>query len=541
MSLDDVVNVSIVVQSSALTLPGFGVPMIAVQHSNFAERLRYYSDLSGMLDDGFLSSDPAYRMASAIFSQNPKPSRIAIGRREAAVAQVDTIEVLGNTDGTYTIQVDGVDASFVAASQTITQIRDGLVLAVNALTAKLGRSEVVAAPISTDALSITASTAGVPVSLALTAPVTGDLSFRQNVLVTGNTAGTYTITIGSIAHSYLADGVVTAAQIRDALVTAINAGSSGVAASPGTGDSLDLHAVTQFVVTVASTGSAMTLTERTLNSGLPEDLDAITEEQADWYFLLIPDRDAVSILVAAEAIETQRRMFVAQSSDAEILALPFDSGNTETDIFSKLKALSLARTIPAYASNDTNDIAAAWVGLQAPKTPASSTWKFKELRAVVVDEFTTTELVNLKSKNGNGFREIAGRNITFEGTVAEGEFADVIRGIDKLYQTIQANVFVILVRNEKIDFTNAGIATISAGVTAAIEESVSDGLIAQSRPNAITGDEETPAYTVTPPNVSDISAGDRESRIIPASNPIRFEGTLAGAIHAVSVSGTLAA
>ena len=100
-------------------------------------------------------------------------------------------------------------------------------------------------------------------------------------------------------------------------------------------------------------------------------------------------------------------------------------------------------------------------------------------------------------------------------------------------------MFVTLAKNEKVPFTNGGIAQIGAQVTAALQASVTDGLIASSRPNAITGDEETPAFTVTVPNVADISAIDRAARIIPASNPISFEGTLAGAIHTVNVRGTL--
>lgn len=541
MSLDDVVTVQISIQSSALTLPGFGVPLLAAVHSVFAERLRYYSDVSGMLSDGFTTADRVVEMATAIFAQNPKPTRIAVGRRETPVAMVHSIQVRGTTDGNYTIQIDGQDATFTAAASTATQIRDGLVLAVNALAAAFDQVGVTAAPgAAADVLTLTADTAGLPFSTTLTSPAANELVFWQDVDVSGGGAdGAYEITIGNVVHTFNAVGN-TATQIRDGLIALINGGTSGVtAAIGGVADHIDLYRqASAFVVTVSSPGSVMTVAGRTLSVGMAEDLAAITEFQADWYLLLVEQRDAQNIRANADYIETVRKVYVAQSSDALIVDTPFNSSNVQ-DIAASLKALSYARTAVVYASNDTNDVAAAWAGLQLPKTPASSTWKFKQLAGVVVDTFTTTQLANLKSKDANGYREVAGRNIMFEGTVAVGEYLDVIRGVDKLFQQIQANIFSTLVKNEKVPFTNGGIALMAAQVTAAIEDSVDDGLIASSRPNPQTGDEETPAYTVTAPNVADISSQDRENRIIPASNPIAFEATLAGAIHAVNVNGTV--
>lgn len=540
MSLDDVVNVQITIQSSALSLPGFGVPLLASVHSNFAERLRYYSDTAGMLLDGFTTSDRVYQMAAVIFSQNPKPSRVAVGRRLTPVAMVHTLTVAGNTDGTYTVQLDGQNASFVASGSTATQIRDGLVAAINALVPKLGQTNVTAAPVGTTDLTITSDNAGIPFATLLSSPAANLLNFFQNVDASGAGAdGTYVITIGTVAHTFQAISN-TATQIRDALISLINAGTSGVAASPGTApDTIDLERQSSaFVVTLSSPASVLTVSGRTLSVGMAEDLAAITDEQPDWYMLLVEQRDDVNIRANADYIETVRKTYLAQSSAAAIVGTPFDSGNI-ADIAASLKNLGMSRTALVYTTVDTNDVAAAWAGLQLPKVPSSSTWKFKRLAGVSPDVFTTTQLSNLKSKDANGYREVAGRNMMFEGTVAVGEFLDIVRGVDKLFQTIQANVFGALVANEKIPFTNGGIAQIGAQVTAALQASVTDGLIATSRPNPQTLNEESPAFTVTVPNVADISPGDRANRIIPASNPISFEATLAGAIHSVNVRGTL--
>ncbi len=541
MSLDDVVTISIVVQSSALTLPGFGVPLLlGPVHTNFAERLRFYTQASQLLDDGFTTSDAVHRMAVVIFSQNPRPSKIAVGRRIASVAQVDTVRVVSTVAGDFTIQIAGQDATFTVVAEGVTAIRDALVLAVNALVPGVGDTNVTAAPVSTDDLSLTADTAGIQFPITLITPAS-NMAFLQNIDVSaGGADGAYTIAIGSVAVTFNAISN-TATQIRDGLITLLNGQTAltGVTAAPTGVDLIDVtNPATNFVLVLTSPASVMVSTLRVLNVGIPEDLAAITAEQADWYLLLLTDRSDELILSAARAIEVQRRTFLAQSSDAAIVDTPFDSVSPG-DIASKLKALSLARSGVVYATDDTNDVAAGRVGLQLPKTPSSSTWKFKTLKAVLVDEFSPTQLANLTAKSANGYRVLAGRNHTFEGTVASGEFLDVVRGVDKLFQDIQTNAFLTLLKNEKVPFTNAGIDLIAADVTAALNTSTSAGLIALSRPNAITGEEESPAFTVTAPNVADIPAADRQARIIPSTNPITFEGTLAGAIHAVNVSGTL--
>jgi len=540
MSLDDVVNVQITIQSSALTLPGFGVPLLASVHSNFAERLRYYTDVAGMLLDGFATSDRVVEMATVIFAQNPKPSRIAVGRRATPVALVQTINVDDNTDGTYTVQINGQDATYVAAADTLTDIRDALVTAVNALVPAFDQADVTAAPLGTTQLTLTSATAGIPFSVVLTSAAADGLNFWQNVSAAAAGAdGVYQITIGSVVHTFNAVSN-TNTQIRDALLGLINAGTSGVLASVGVAaNTIDLDRQgSNFTVTLASPGSVLTVSGYVQAVGMAEDLAAITEEQSDWYLLLVEQRDDRNIRANADYIETLRRVYLAQTSDPVVRTTPYNSSNVQ-DIAARLKNLAYSRTAVVWTATDTNDIAAGWAGLQLPKVPSSSTWKFKRIAGVVTDVFTSTQLSNLKSKDANGYREVAGRNMMFEGTVAVGEFIDVVRGIDKLFQQIQANVLGTLLRNEKIPFTNGGIAQIGAQVTAALQASVTDGLIATSRPNPQTLDEETPAFTVTVPNVADISAADRENRVIPATNPITFEGTLAGAIHAVNVRGTL--
>jgi hypothetical protein len=59
-----------------------------VLHNVIPDLLKIYKSPSEMTDDGFAVTDPAYRMAQAAFSQNPRPVQIALGKRTLAYTQI---------------------------------------------------------------------------------------------------------------------------------------------------------------------------------------------------------------------------------------------------------------------------------------------------------------------------------------------------------------------------------------------------------------------------------------------------------------------
>ncbi len=530
MTFDSVVDLQISIQNVTLSLPGFRLPLImGPVHSFFSGRVKAYGSVSEMLSDGFGETDDVVQEAAAVFSQNPSPSQVKIGRRLAAVAQVDTIRVNATDDGTYTVQVNGQNASFVASSSTATAIRDGLVSAINGLSVLVGETDVVAAPSGTTDLTLTASSAGIQFLSSLSGPTSSSLQYVQTVDGSGGGAdGAYSINIGTVSAAFNAVGA-TAAAIRDGLVSAVDANTltTGVDAVANGATDLDLLSSTQFSVVLSSPGSALTISGKTANQGLPEDIRAATEEDNDWYSLLITDRDDASILSASRYIQTVRKMFFAQSSSAAILTTPHNA-SAPPHILSKLLALAHIRTSLWFTRTDTNRVAAGVVGKQLPKTPGSTNWAFQQISGVQVDDFTTNEWNNLESARGNGYRSIGGRGTTQNGYVSDGSnFIDTIRGVDDLYQDISSEIFTLLSRSEKIDYTQAGINLIAGVVRTSLDRSVTNGLIAESRVNQDTGDDESPAYTVSPPSIGDIPSSVRGSRVLTSDYPITFEATAA--------------
>ncbi len=164
-----------------------------------------------------------------------------------------------------------------------------------------------------------------------------------------------------------------------------------------------------------------------------------------------------------------------------------------------------------------------WKG--CPETPGSVTWKFQRLVGITPDSLNATQLANLRTNNLNFFETVAGVNIiSSEGIMAGGEFIDTIRGSDKLQTRMAERIFTLLVNADKIPFTNKGIGAIENEVRAELQISVDEGYL---EPNSAV---------VTVPDIDAVEAADKAVRFL---NGIEFTADLAGAIHKVSITGTL--
>ena len=427
MSLDSIVNVSIVRGTKSVSRAGFGTALVLGTHSVFGEVLRYYESAADVLADGFSTSAQEYKAAQRLFGQEEKPTRIAIGKRSTEATQVTTITPTAVNSAVYTVTINGVEFEFTA------------------------------------------------------------------------------------------DGSATASEIVTGLIALINAGTEPVTASGTTtliltSDSAGLG----FSVTVGANLAAVATTP---NNGVAEDLAACKAYDNDWYAVCITSREDADILAAAAWVESERKIFIACNDSADALTA------ATTDIASQLKAKSYARTAYLWSDDHASMPEAAWLGGLLPRDPGSETWKFKTLAGITVDDLSTTQTNFLAGKNGNHYQEVGGVGITAEGTMAEGEFIDVIRFIDWLHAQIQEAVYSRLVSLPKIPYTNAGIGIIEAEVQAQLQRGI--------RVGGLSND---PAPVVTVPLVADVATLDRADRLLP---DVEFTATLAGAIHATEISGVV--
>lgn len=82
LPLSDIVNISVVLSPVATVRSGFNLGLIVgvSTHISASDRVKIYTSTDGMVADGFLSSEAEYKAATLYFAQNPKPTKVAIGR-----------------------------------------------------------------------------------------------------------------------------------------------------------------------------------------------------------------------------------------------------------------------------------------------------------------------------------------------------------------------------------------------------------------------------------------------------------------------------
>lgn len=345
MGIENIVTVTVSRVSSQITRQGFGTLLIVgAIHTHFAERLRYYTSAADMLTDGFLAADAAYKAAVQAFSQEYKPTRIAVGRIEAA-----------ETPDVY--------------------------------------------------------------------------------------------------------------------------------------------------------------------------LPAIAAEQPDFYGVCITDRTQANVELMAAWVEANSRVALTASDDTDIL----DSG-VATDVATVLNGLNYDRTGVIYSADAANSYPdAGALAYFLATTPGSATLKFKTVVGTPTDLLTETQRTNALAVSANVYESIAGHDMLSEGTMASGEFLDVMRDLDWHTAQIRENVFALLISQDKTPITDAGIGAIEAVIKQQQAAAVEAGVLAAD-----------PAPTVTVPKASDIPAADRSARKISAGL-IKFGGQLAGSIHNLSIDGTIVA
>lgn len=171
MALQDIVNVSISLDTAVTERDGFGVPLFVASHRYFPERIRGYNSLDASSDDIPVGS-PAYKALSAYFSQIPRPSVAYIGRREADAILAPTGVAIGKVY-TTTVTVNGGDA--VAVSYTAIGGADAEDV-VDALKLAIDGDADVAAHVTTTKVGTGASA-----TLTISATTASDVFYLSNV------------------------------------------------------------------------------------------------------------------------------------------------------------------------------------------------------------------------------------------------------------------------------------------------------------------------------------------------------------------------
>lgn len=133
-SLSDIVPISISVSAAPVKGGSFSMPAIIGCSNRFSEVGRYYNDLSAMVSDGFLATDPEYLAAQAVWSQTPSAPKILVARRSLVSTPVCTLTPVAANSTVYRVFVQNTLASYTSdSSATVAEICTGLKSAIDAL------------------------------------------------------------------------------------------------------------------------------------------------------------------------------------------------------------------------------------------------------------------------------------------------------------------------------------------------------------------------------------------------------------------------
>jgi hypothetical protein len=338
------------------------------------------------------------------------------------------------------------------------------------------------------------------------------------------TDGDYTITINGEAHTFNAVSQ-TATQVRDELITAINAGGQAalVTAAIVDADSLSVTsdvAGLSFSTAVASPDGDLTQAQTTANTGAYEDLTAVKAEDDTWYGIVSTSRTDGDILETSRWAQDNKKLYVAQSDDTDI----YDAGVT-TDIASQLETLLRTRTVLTFHDDDSEMNDAGVAGKMFPKDAGSAHWGWQSINGAVADVFTSAQVTAIVNKSANYFEETDGvQTIFHRGMTSGGIWADLIIGADWLEQNINADLRDLLIAEDKVPYTDGGLAQIGTTIEARMRRGASQGIVTAE------------SIDVPEMRVSDQESSDVANRHLVVRD---IRATIQGAVDTIDWVGTL--
>lgn len=380
--------------------------------------------------------------------------------------------------------------------------------------------------------NLEANVAGAPYKLDVSTNIINANSGRVRV-EEANPNTVYQVTINGTLFQYTSPvEVQTNEQVAAGLVALINADTLlTVTASDNLDGTFELSAnnpaltfVCQVSPILLTYQFGMVIAPYAASGSVTDDLDAIQGVDDNWYALSLIERTSGTVQQVAAWVEARVKIFGTASSDPNIIDQPV--GTDTTSIAALFNNLGYVRTFVMYHQDANSDFPeCAWFGNCLPFQPGSETWAFKTLSSIAYSDLTSTQSNNCLNKRANTYQYIGGVGITQNGTVSQGEYIDIVRGVDWLTSTIQTYVYGVLVNSPKVPYTDAGITSIEAQIRRALDQGINN--------NFISAD---PEPVVTVPKAANVSSADKAARIL---RNVTFQATLAGAIQAVRIQGTV--
>lgn len=243
---------------------------------------------------------------------------------------------------------------------------------------------------------------------------------------------------------------------------------------------------------------------------------------SDWYHMLVTSRDKADILPAMSYIQSHERMGYFCTSDTSMKSETIP-GNCFVMVHNQ------PETYPE----------AALVGYCAPQPIGSLTWDSVPLTGIPISGVSESEKNQLLDAHINIIGRMGGVNVSWAGTLGDGNYVDARQGRDWLAARLREAWWFLKINNSKVEMTMRGIRQIEAAFRSVFAEAGRAGIISRVYTNEDSKKSDLGDYKyqlTLPESIDDIPAADRAARII---RSISFKAWISGGINEIEVNGSL--
>lgn len=454
-----------------------------------------YTNIGAVEDAGFVvtgeNADPVGMAASIAFSQSPRPTQVYIAVQKPSARAVMAAETIAKANALVEQTVGtkegmtGCTTAFNAESRTMSIVltgptnevkNTGIFDTIKALT-ESGYTVSIDGKAITDSKAFLSTESGKKVVKM----AKGDETVTFEIVV-GTEGGNDVIYRVNVA--YPADGAAALADVVD---------------EPVNEPDKELEGVTETIARALAVSG--------------------------WYVLCPAGIDPSHYAEMAAYVETQEKM-LCYTETAMVPAV----GNTYFRTMAVYGCEDAQGTISAANQYINVALAAKWLHYAS----GSETAAFKTLAGVNPAALTQNEMTILADKHMTYFITVGSKNISMNGQVVAGEWADIIRFRDWLKNDMQVRVVNLFTVNPKIPYTDAGIALIQNQMIAALKAGQDAGGIAETEYDA--DGNEIAGFQTSVPLAASISASEKAGRKL---TKCKFRARLAGAIHFAELNGSL--
>lgn len=269
----------------------------------------------------------------------------------------------------------------------------------------------------------------------------------------------------------------------------------------------------------------------------------IIKEDSDFYFVAADDNSDSFVLGGsglAAAVQSVDKLYFVSDSDVDNIATISDPDNS---LFGSLAAANYSNTITFYHQDAGNSSVVgdhsvstfypemAYIGSNATALAGSATWANVRLTGISASasastglRLTSTQKDNLDKRNSNYLEFDAGNTYTRYGQTASNDWIDTIRGIHWQTSDLHGNLKALLIgqKGGKVSFNGSGLARVREVISSSLQRGVNREFL--------------DSYEITMPKLSEISTITKLARVL---DNVTFTAKLAGAIHEITISGTV--